>query len=232
MVRFPRPAEGTHPRNAVDAYTSSRQRAPQRPRIALACTRGEKTSPAGRALLGDAITDLTHDGEGEAVGERIGVSGKVLDEDGRPLRRALVEIWQANSAGRYAHDVDTHAAPLDPHFRGVGRFLTDDEGGYRFSSIKPGAYPWRNHANAWRPAHIHFSLFGHGFASRLITQMYFPGDPLLPLDPIYNSVPDAGARARLICRFDLETTVPEHALGYRFDVVLRGRDATPMDREP
>ncbi len=201
------------------------------PPVPLACRRGERTSPAGASLLGVPIDDLTHDGSGEAIGERILVSGRVLDEDGKPLRRALVEIWQANAAGRYAHDADTHAAPLDPHFRGVGRFLTDDDGAYRFTSIKPGAYPWRNHPNAWRPAHIHFSLFGCGLASRLVTQMYFPGDPLLALDPIHHSIPDARARDRLICRFDVETTIPEHALGYRFDIVLRGRDSTPMDPE-
>jgi protocatechuate 3,4-dioxygenase beta subunit len=232
VLLFPRPAEGIHPPNAVLAYASSRGRAPRQPRVPLAYTRGEKTSPAAAALLGETIDDLTIDGNGEAIGERILVSGRVLDEDGAPLRRALVEIWQANAAGRYAHDADAHDAPLDPHFRGVGRFLTDDDGGYHFTSIKPGAYPWRNHPNAWRPAHIHFSLFGHGFASRLITQMYFPGDPLLPLDPIFNSVPDARARARLICGFDIETTEPEHALGYRFDVVLRGRDSTPVERQP
>ena len=230
MLRFPRPEEGIHPPNAVDAYASSLRRAPRLPRVPLACSRGEKTSPVAAALLGERIDDLALDGSGEAIGERILVRGRVLDEDGAPLRQALVEIWQANAAGRYAHDADAHAAPLDPHFRGVGRFLTDDDGEYRFTSIKPGAYPWRNHANAWRPAHIHFSLFGRGFASRLVTQMYFPGDPLLSLDPIYNSVPDASARARLTCRFDIETTVPEHALGYRFDIVLRGRESTPMER--
>ncbi|HEX4627314.1 MAG TPA: protocatechuate 3,4-dioxygenase subunit beta [Gemmatimonadales bacterium] len=229
MIRFLPPPQGTHPPNACDAYQSSRRRAPKRPPVPLAHTRGERTSPAGRALLGSPVTDLTRDGSGEAIGERIVVSGRVLDEDGRPLRGALIEIWQANAAGRYAHEGDAHAAPLDPHFRGLGRLLTDADGGYRFLSIKPGAYPWRNHPNAWRPAHIHLSLFGRGFASRLVTQMYFPGDPLLPLDPIYGSVPDPAARDRLICRFDIETTVPEHALGYRFDVVLRGRESTPAE---
>jgi protocatechuate 3,4-dioxygenase, beta subunit len=232
VILFPRPDDGIHPPNALDAYTSSRKRAPLRPPIPLAPSRAEMTSPVGRALLGSALDDLTRDGAGEAIGERIIVSGRVLDEDGRPLRRALVEVWQANAAGRYAHDVDKHEAPLDPHFRGVGRFLTDEDGRYRFTSIKPGAYPWRNHDNAWRPAHIHLSLFGHGFASRLVTQMYFPGDPLLALDPIYNSVTDGAARDRLVCRFDLGTTVAEHALGYRFDVVLRGRSATPTEGRP
>jgi protocatechuate 3,4-dioxygenase, beta subunit len=230
MIRFWPVPEGTHPPNACDPYQSSRRRAPTRRPLALVHTRGEMTSPVGRALLDAPVTDLTRDESGEAIGERIVVSGKVIDEDGRPLRGALIEIWQANAAGRYAHENDVHAAPLDPHFRGLGRLLAEDDGGYHFLSIKPGAYPWRNHPNAWRPAHIHFSLFGGGFASRLVTQMYFPGDPLLALDPIYNSVPDPAARGRLICRFDLDTTVPERALGYRFDIVLRGRESTPAER--
>ena len=162
-------------------------------------------------------------------GERIRIEGRVLDGLGQPCRDILVEIWQANAAGRYAHPIDQHDAPLDPHFLGSGRVTTGDDGTYRFQSIKPGAYPWKNHHNAWRPNHIHFSLFGPGVATRLITQMYFPGDPLLPLDPIYNSIPDAEARARLVSRFDIEVTQPEYALGYRFDIVLRGRHATPTE---
>jgi protocatechuate 3,4-dioxygenase beta subunit len=176
-----------------------------------------------------ADADLSRCNGGAALGERIIVTGRVLDEDGRPIPGTLVEIWQANAAGRYAHEVDQHEAPLDLHFCGVGRVLTDEQGVYRFITIKPGAYPWRNHYNAWRPQHIHFSLFGPSFATRLVTQMYFPGDPLLALDPIFNSVPDADARQRLIATFDLAVTVPEYALGYRFDMVLRGRDATPME---
>jgi protocatechuate 3,4-dioxygenase beta subunit len=164
------------------------------------------------------------------LGERIIVSGRVLDENGRAVPHTLVEIWQANAAGRYIHRGDQHPAPIDPNFTGAGRAMTDAEGRYKFVSVKPGAYPWRNHPNAWRPAHIHFSLFGPSFVTRLITQMYFPGDPLIPLDPIYNSVPDKKAAERMISRFDLETTVPEWGLGFRFDIVLRGREATPMER--
>ncbi|MFC7555197.1 protocatechuate 3,4-dioxygenase subunit beta [Pseudoroseomonas wenyumeiae] len=166
---------------------------------------------------------------GHAMGERIIVGGRILDEDGRPIRNAMVEVWQANAAGRYNHEGDQHDAPLDPNFHGSGRVFTDENGWYRYVTIKPGAYPWRNHHNAWRPNHIHYSLFGAGFAQRLITQMYFPGDPLLALDPIFNTVPDEAARNRLVSKFDLDLTQPEWALGYRFDVVLRGRDATPME---
>lgn len=167
-----------------------------------------------------------------ALGERIVVAGRVVDERGRPVRDAMIELWQANAAGRYHHPGDQHDAPLDPNFHGVGRVFTDDHGDYRFLSIKPGAYPWRNHANAWRPAHIHFSLFGDSWGARLVTQMYFPGDPLLALDPIFHSIPDEAARARLVSRFELGLTQPELALGYRFDVVLRGRFATPFEDAP
>ena len=153
----------------------------------------------------------------------------MLDGDGRPVRNALVEIWQCNAAGRYIHQVDQHPAPLDPNFTGAGRTLTDDEGRYRFVTVKPGAYPWGNHENAWRPAHIHFSLFGTAFATRLVTQMYFPGDPLFEYDPIFQSVRDPHARERMVARFDLPTTEPEWALGYQWDIVLRGRDATPTE---
>ncbi len=190
----------------------------------------EITGPAyGHEKVGALDHDLTRQFEGEPLGERIIVHGRVLDGDGRPVRNSLVEIWQANAAGRYTHQGDGHPAPLDPNFGGAGRCLTDDEGRYRFVTIKPGAYPWGNHRNAWRPAHIHFSLFGPAFATRLITQMYFPGDPLFGQDPIFNSVRDPEARQRMISAFDLETTEPEWALAYRFDIVLRGRDATPME---
>jgi protocatechuate 3,4-dioxygenase, beta subunit len=155
------------------------------------------------------------------LGERIIVTGRLMDEDGRAIPNALVEVWQANAAGRYRHDVDRHPAPLDPNFVGAGRTLTDSDGRYRFVTVKPGAYPWKNHPNAWRPAHIHFSVFGRSFTQRLVTQMYFPGDPLFPYDPIFNSVRDATARELLVARFDLETTEPEWALGFRFDIVLR-----------
>lgn len=174
-----------------------------------------------------AEADLTRHGGGEALGERIVVAGRVVDDDGRPVRHSLVEVWQANAAGRYAHSSDNHAAPLDPAFLGAGRCLTDDDGRYRFLTVRPGAYPWTNHHNAWRPAHIHFSLFGRAFTQRLVTQMYFPGDPLLAHDPIYLSVPKAG-RPLLVSSFDLELTEPGWALGYRWDIVLRGPTATPF----
>jgi protocatechuate 3,4-dioxygenase beta subunit len=157
------------------------------------------------------------------------VTGRVLDEDGRPIPSTLIEIWQANAAGRYVHKIDQHDAPLDPNFLGAGRCVTDDEGRYRFYTIKPGAYPWGNHTNAWRPNHIHFSLFGPSFVTRLVTQMYFPGDPLLVLDPIYNSAPE-GARERMISAFSIDVTEPGFALGYVFDITLRGRHQTPMER--
>jgi protocatechuate 3,4-dioxygenase beta subunit len=174
-------------------------------------------------------SDLTRQHSSEPLGERIIVTGKVLDDDGHPVRGALLEIWQANAAGRYKHKNDNHAAPLDPNFSGCGRVLTDNDGRYSFVTVKPGAYPWKNHDNAWRPAHIHFSLFGAGLISRLITQMYFPGDPLLAFDPIFNSIPDESARLRLISAFDWPTTKPQYALGYRFDIILRGGNSTPME---
>ena len=182
----------------------------------------------GRIPVRPEDADLTRQHAGEPLGERIVLSGRVTDSDGQPVRRTLVEIWQANAAGRYADPADDHPAPLDPNFTGAGRCLTDDDGRYRFVTIRPGAYPWRNHANAWRPAHVHFSLFGPSLASRLVTQMYFAGDPLIPLDPILGSIPDRRGRELLISRFDLESTVPEWALGYRWDIVLRGRGGTPM----
>jgi protocatechuate 3,4-dioxygenase beta subunit len=191
----------------------------------------EITGPVfGHSDIGENDNDLTRQHSGEPVGERIIVSGRVLDEDDRPVRNALLEIWQANAAGRYLHKVDQHDAPLDPNFTGCGRMLTDNDGRYRLVTIKPGAYPWQNHANAWRPAHIHFSVFGAGLLTRLVTQMYFPGDPLLPFDPIFNSIPDEKARTRLISNFDWNTTVPLQALGYSFDIVLRGREATPTEK--
>jgi protocatechuate 3,4-dioxygenase beta subunit len=181
----------------------------------------------GRIPVRPEDGDLTRQHAGEPLGERIIVTGRVLDTGGRPIPNTLVEVWQANSAGRYVDPVDDHPAPLDPNFTGAGRCLTDTEGNYRFVTVKPGAYPWRNHENAWRPAHIHFSVFGPALGSRLVTQMYFPGDPLIPLDPVLNSIPDPRGRARLIAAFDLDTTRPEWALGYRWDIVLRGRLATP-----
>jgi protocatechuate 3,4-dioxygenase beta subunit len=183
----------------------------------------------GRIPVQPEDADLTRQHAGAPLGERVVITGRVTDSDGRPVRNTLVEVWQANAAGRYLDPVDDHSAPLDPNFTGAGRCLTDGEGVYRFVTIKPGAYPWRNHANAWRPAHVHFSLFGPSLASRLVTQMYFPGDPLIPHDPILNSIADKRGRSLLVAGLDLETTVPEWALGYRWDIVLRGRGATPQD---
>jgi protocatechuate 3,4-dioxygenase, beta subunit len=226
-----RPAHpGTQPSHLHPPYGSSVKRAPTRALVALRHTLTEVTGPVfGPELGGTRATDLTRQHAAAPIGERIVVSGRVIDEDERPLPGALVEIWQTNAAGRYRHDVDQHDAPLDPNFSGSGRVLTDDQGGYRFVTIRPGAYPWRNHANAWRPAHIHFSVFGPAFATRLVTQMYFPGDPLLGSDPIFNCTADEEARNRLISSFDWQTTLPEQALGFRFDIVLSGRGATPME---
>jgi protocatechuate 3,4-dioxygenase beta subunit len=222
---YRRESPGGHPPYDHPAYASTHRRAPRNAPVWLKHTLSETTGPRFTMLaLGE--NDLTHFDGGEALGERIIVSGRVLDEDGRAIPHTMIEIWQANAAGRYAHAEDQHEAPLDPHFAGIGRMITDDHGAYRFMTVKPGAYPWRNHHNAWRPNHIHFSLFGPSFATRLITQMYFPGDPLLALDSIFNSVPDHSARERLIAKFDIEVTIPEYALGYRFDFVLRGREAT------
>ena len=226
---YRRPPADCHPPNDSPGYMSTALRHPTQPLVIIPQTLTEITGPAyGFDRIGPLDHDLTVQHRGEPIGERITVEGRVLDEDGRPVRGTLVEVWQANSAGRYALPNDTHPAPLDPNFSGAGRTLTDSEGRYRFVTIRPGAYPWRNHPNAWRPAHIHFSVFGANFMTRLITQMYFPGDPLLALDPIYNSIPSERARERLIARFDLATTQPEWSLGYQFDIVLRGSDATPM----
>jgi protocatechuate 3,4-dioxygenase, beta subunit len=173
---------------------------------------------------------LTLQHDGEPLGERIYLTGQVLDGDEEPVRDTLVEVWQANAAGRYADPGDNHQAPLDPNFTGAGRCLTDSDGRYRFITIKPGAYPWQNHENAWRPAHVHFSIFGPQIGSRLVTQMYFPGDPLMPLDPILCSIPDPRGRELLVASLDMAATVPEWALAYRWDIVVRGRHATPMER--
>jgi protocatechuate 3,4-dioxygenase beta subunit len=212
-------------------YGSTRLRAPQRPLALLPQRLGEVTGPLlGEGRVGALDHDLTRQHDGEPLGERMIVSGRVLDGDGRPVRDTLVEMWQANAAGRYRHVCDDHPAPLDPNFTGVGRCVTDDDGAYSFTTIKPGAYPWRNHHNAWRPAHLHFSLFGRAFTQRLVTQMYFPGDPLFFQDPIFNSIRDPKARERMIARFDLGSTQPEWALSYRFDIVLRGREASVIER--
>lgn len=227
---YPREGLKAHPLNNSPEYKSTLKRAPSQPLILLPHTLSETTGPVfGHVAVQDSDADLTRQHAGEPLGERIIVSGRVLDEDGRPVPHTLIEIWQANAAGRYVHVRDQHPAPLDPNFSGAGRVVTDAEGRYRFTTVKPGAYPWRNHHNAWRPAHIHFSLFGPSFLSRVITQMYFPGDPLFPFDPIFQTITDEKARERLISRFDLATTEPEWALGYQFDVVLRGRNATPLE---
>ena len=224
-------APGNQPDYLVPTYTSTVKRSPSQPLILLPQSLSEMTGPVfGHDRIKDTDHDLTRQHPGEPLGERIIVAGRVIDEDGRPVPHTLVEVWQANAAGRYQHKRDTHDAPLDPNFTGTGRTMTDAHGNYRFLTIRPGAYPWRNHPNAWRPAHIHFSLFGQAFATRLVTQMYFPGDPLLALDPIYNSVPDDTARQRMISQFELDLTTPDYALGFRFDIVLRGRHATPMEK--
>jgi protocatechuate 3,4-dioxygenase beta subunit len=220
---------GTHPPLGYPDYGSTRLRAPARAPVLLPQRLTEVTGPLlGEGRVGELDHDLTRQHAGEPLGERIVLTGRVLDGDGRPVPHTLVEIWQTNAAGRYAHAQDQHPAPLDPNFTGAGRCLADGEGRYRFVTVKPGAYPWRNHPNAWRPAHVHFSLFGRAFTQRLVTQMYFPGDPLFGQDPIFSSVPEP-ARERLVARWDLGTTVPEWALGYQFDIVLRGPAATPLE---
>jgi protocatechuate 3,4-dioxygenase beta subunit len=211
-------------------YRSTAKRAPSRPLLPLPEEVHRLEAPVfGEDALAPGDADLTSGHAGEPLGERIILGGRVLDGDGRPVTGTLVEIWQANSAGRYLHEVDRHPAPIDPNFSGGGRCLTDDEGRYHFITIKPGAYPWRNHPNAWRAAHIHISLFGPAFATRQVTQMYFPGDPLFFQDPIFHSVREQRDRERLISQFDLDHTVPEWALAYRFDIVLRGRESTAME---
>jgi protocatechuate 3,4-dioxygenase beta subunit len=223
-------APGTQPPHLDPAYGSTVKRAPQRPPVRLEQTLTEVTGPvfAGGWAGPDAI-DLTRLHQGPPLGERIIVMGRVLDEEARAVPGTLVELWQCNAAGRYRHPVDQHDAPLDPNFDGVGQVITNERGEYRFVTIKPGAYPWLNGPNSWRPAHIHFGVFGPAFATRLITQMYFPGDPLLALDAIFQSVPDERARHRLVSSYAPEIGEPQRALGYRFDIVLRGREATPFE---
>ncbi|HEY7173431.1 MAG TPA: protocatechuate 3,4-dioxygenase subunit beta [Micromonosporaceae bacterium] len=226
--RYVRP-RGVHPALATPAYRSTGLRAPRQPLVPLAHRLTEITGPLyGSDRVTESDADLTRQHGGEPLGQRIIVHGRVLDGDGRPVPHTLVEIWQANAAGRYRHVVDNWPAPLDPNFSGGGRVVTGADGSYRFTTIQPGAYPWGNHPNAWRPAHIHFSLFGRAFTQRLVTQMYFPGDPLLPYDPIYQSVPER-ARERLVSRFDWDNTESDWALGFRFDIVLRGSAPTPME---
>jgi protocatechuate 3,4-dioxygenase, beta subunit len=220
-----------HPPLDYPPYKSTALRHPKQPLIYLPHTITEVTGPALGAFSPVAADDanLSAQHEGEPIGERIIVSGRLFDTEGKPLRNTLVEVWQANAAGRYRHRWDNWPAPLDPNFTGAGRCVTDDEGRYRFETIKPGPYPWGNHYNAWRPAHIHFSLMGRAFTQRLVTQMYFPGDPFFPYDPIFNSVRDEKGRERMISRFSIHDTQPDWAQAYEFDIYLRGPAATPFE---
>jgi len=230
-LSYERPSAGMHPPLDYPPYRSSALRHPRLPLIYLPHGITEITGPQlGPArVVGEFDSDLTRQHGGEPIGERIIVSGRVYDTDGKPLAGTLVEIWQANAAGRYRHSWDRWPAPLDPNFSGAGRCVTDSEGRYRFITIKPGPYPWGNHYNAWRPAHIHFSLLGRAFAQRLVTQMYFPGDPFQPFDPIFNSVADEAARQRMVASFRMHDTVPNWAQAYEFDLYLRGPGATPFE---
>jgi protocatechuate 3,4-dioxygenase, beta subunit len=221
---------GVHPPLDSPGYRSTGLRAPRQPLTLLPQALTEVTGPMfGHERVQPNDDDLTKQHDGEPIGQRLIVRGRVLDGDGRPVPATLLEVWQANAGGRYRHRVDNWDSPLDPNFTGYGRVVTDDEGRYRFTTIRPGIYPWGNHPNAWRPAHIHFSLFGRAFTQRLVTQMYFPDDPMLERDPILTSIPDADARARLVSSYDHDTTVDSWALGYSFDIVLRGRGATPFE---
>jgi protocatechuate 3,4-dioxygenase beta subunit len=225
------PPDAPQPRLDFAPYRSSLLRHPTKAPARTDPEDVELVAPVfGHADVGPVEADLTIQDGGDPIGERMVVTGRVLDGDGRPVRHQLVEIWQANAAGRYVHKRDQHPAPLDPHFTGVGRCLTGDDGTYRFTTIRPGPYPWRNHHNAWRPAHIHFSLFGREFTQRLVTQMYFPGDPLFALDPILQSITEQSARDRLVAVYDHDVTTHEWATGYRWDIVLTGSHATPLEQ--
>ncbi len=219
-----------HPAYLSPEYKSTVTRSPTKPLLSMQQTLSDLTGPRfGHDTVSELDADLTVNGRvnGEPLGERIIVTGRLTDENNRPIPNALIEIWQANAAGRYLHKRELHDAPLDPNFNGGGRILTNDKGEYRFVTIKPGAYPWGNHYNAWRPAHIHFSVFGTNFLSRLVTQMYFPGDPLQPLDPIFNAMPNDAAKQTLIAAYDHDVTQADWALGYRWDIVLGG---TPFEQ--
>lgn len=214
------------------AYQSTRRRAPTLPLIAVPLTLSELTGPGPTiSIITPQDADLTRNAGtgGEAIGQRIIVTGRVLDDRGNAVPHTLLEIWQANASGRYLHKRDEWPGPLDPNFLGMGRCLTNEDGVYRFLTIRPGAYPWKNHPNAWRPAHIHFSVLGSSMLSRLVTQMYFPDDPLHSLDPIMNAVPIETARQRLIAAYDHILTEPEWALGYRWDIIVREPSATPFE---
>src|ERR1700760_3559583 len=226
---YNREDEKPRPPSLFPAYASTVKRAPSQPLIRIPQTLTETSGPGDwDDLMGGAMADMTKQHKGAPLGQRIIVTGRVLDENGRPVPNTMIEIWQANAAGRYIHERDNWPAPLDPNFTGVGRVTSDAEGRYRYITIRPGAYPWGNHHNAWRPSHIHLSLLGPAFATRLVTQMYFPDDPLIALDPIANAVPTP-YRDRMVSRFDINVTEPSFALGYLFDIVLRGRHATPME---
>jgi len=227
---YNREDEKAQPPTLFPAYASTVRRAPAQALIRIPQTITETSGPADcwEDLMGGAMADMTKQHAGEALGQRIIVTGRVLDENAKPVPNTVIEIWQANAAGRYVHARDDWPAPLDPNFTGVGRVISDAQGRYRYVTVRPGAYPWGNHHNAWRPAHIHLSLLGPAFATRLVTQMYFPDDPLIDLDPIANAVP-MPYRDRMVSRFDISVTEPNFALGYLFDIVLRGRHATPME---
>jgi protocatechuate 3,4-dioxygenase beta subunit len=228
-LKFDAIEPGVYPELIYPPYKSTVKRGPaqQMVRIDAPVPVQQNIVASPRILLPNDM-DLTAEGDSAPLGEKIVVTGRVVDEDGKPVRNSLLEVWQCNSAGRYRHKKDQHDAPLDPNFNGWGKMMTDDDGRYRFVTIKPGPYPWGNHEKAWRPAHIHFSLFGNVYAQRLVTQMYFPSDPLFAYDPIFQSIPDEAARQRLISRFSMDYTVGAEMLGYEFDIVLRGRNATPM----
>ena len=232
LFGYRRALPGSQPDYLHPSYLSSVKRAPTKPPVHLPHTLTEITGPVfDRSRIDVQACDLTRQHAAAPLGERIVVSGRVLDEDACPVPHTLVEIWQANAAGRYRHAIDQHNAPLDPNFAGAGHLFTDADGSFRFVTIRPGSYPWKNHYNAWRPAHIHFSVFGPAFATRLVTQMYFPGDPLLLFDPIFNCTADENARSRLISQFDWDTTICDHALGFKFDLILAGRESTPWENK-
>jgi protocatechuate 3,4-dioxygenase, beta subunit len=227
---YNREDEKTQPPSLFPAYASTVKRAPSQPLIRIPQTITETTGPSEcwNVLMGGEMADMTKQHKGEPLGQRIIVTGVVLDENARPVPNTVIEIWQANAAGRYIHARDNWPAPLDPNFTGVGRVVSDDQGRYRYITVRPGAYPWGNHHNAWRPSHIHLSLLGPTFITRMVTQMYFPDDPLIAIDPIANAVP-MPYRDRMVARFDIKTTKPNFALGYLFNIVLRGHQATPME---
>ncbi len=226
-------AEQSPPRQPLldyPPYRSSARRHPTKEMVQVDPEGVELAVPVfGHTDVGPGESDLTIQHRGEPIGERMIVTGRVTGGDGRPVAHQLIEIWQANASGRYIHQRDQHPAPLDPNFTGTGRALTDADGTYRFVTVKPGPYPWKNHQNAWRPAHIHFSLFGNAFTDRLITQMYFPGDPLFPLDPILQSITEQSVRDRLVATYDHDVTQDEWCTGYRWDVVLGGNAGTPVE---